>query len=145
MTELGSLEKGKLGELYVLGKLIEKGAMPFLPVADISGVDAVIQKKDGTYVEIQVKTTWVDEMKGYFNVPKLDKDNPPKNLFVVGLIMDEWPPGGKEPEAWIIPAKQYAENSTKNYLGIGTGHSRQEQKIREKLAEYREAWHLLTG
>lgn len=142
MIELGSVEKGKLGELYVFSKLIEKGAMPFLPIADIHGIDAVVRRKDGTYVDIQVKTTWPPEQLGYFNVPKLDKANPPKNLFIVGLIMGN---GQKEPETWIIPVQQYIENSTKKYLGIGTGYSEKERQLRNKLAEYREAWHLLTG
>lgn len=143
MEKIGATEKGKLGELYVFSELIRRGAMPFLPIADISGVDAVIRRKDGTYVEIQIKTTWTEEMKGYFNVPKLDKVNPPKNLFIVGLIMDEELRG--TPETWIIPCQVYIENSTKKYLGIGTGYSTQERQLREKLAQYREAWHLLTG
>ena len=57
MQEIGSVEKGTLGELYVFSKLIEKGAMPFTPIADIHGVDAVVRRKDGRYVEIQIKTT----------------------------------------------------------------------------------------
>jgi hypothetical protein len=60
-------EKGKLGELYVFQKLIENGALPFIPIADVKGIDAVVCKKDGTYVEIQIKATW-GEQSGYFNV-----------------------------------------------------------------------------
>ena len=142
--EIGTAEKGKVGELYVFGKLIEKGAMPFLPIADIAGVDAVVRKKDGTYIEIQVKTTLADEMQGYFNVPKLDKVNPPRDLFIVGLIMSR-EVSGETPETWIFPSRVFAEHMTKKYLGIGTGYSDKERRLREKLAEYREAWHLLTG
>jgi hypothetical protein len=58
-------EKGKLGELYVFQKLIENGALPFIPIADVKGIDAVVCKKDGTYVEIQIKATW-GEQSGYF-------------------------------------------------------------------------------
>ena len=143
--EIGAVEKGKLGELYVFSELIKRGAMPFLPIADVSGIDAVVRKKDGIYVEIQIKTTWTEEMAGYFNVPKLDKVNPPKNLFVVGLIIGEELRGTKEPETWIVPSEVYAENSTKKYLGIGTGATDRERRLREKLAHYCEAWHLLTG
>lgn len=135
--EIGATEKGKLGELYVFRKLIENGAMPFLPIADIRGVDAVVRKKDGSYVEIQIKTTWTEEMKGYFNVPDLVAR---KNYFIVGLIMEE------TPEAWIIPSEVFATLTTeRRQLGLGLGTTEHEKSLREKLAAYREAWHLLTG
>ena len=136
--EIGTTEKGKLGELYVFSKLIEKGAMPFLPIADIGGVDAVVRKIDGTYVEIQVKSTWVKDMAGYFNAPGLVAR---ENLFIVGVNMY----GRETPEIWILPSDVFVEHMTKKYLGIGTGYSDMERELRETLAEYLEAWHLLTG
>ena len=140
---LGSTEKGKLGELYVFAKLIENGAMPFLPVADIRGVDAVVRKKDGTYVEIQVKCTWPPEQAGYFNVRNLvERDS----LLIVGLIM-----GSEPPEAWVLPSKEFInhatlrEEGTVYLLSLGLGGTKLEATRREQLAEYREAWHLLVG
>ena len=144
VIELGSTEKGKLGELYVFAKLIENGAMPFLPIADIRGVDAVVRKKDGTYVEIQIKSTWPPEQAGYFNVRNLvERDS----LFIVGLIMDTKLP----PEAWILPSKEFVkhgtlrEQGTVHLLSLGLGETKLEISRREKLKEYREAWHLLIG
>jgi len=145
--DIESTEKGKVGELYVFGKLIEKGAMPFLPVADTRGVDAVVQKKDRTYVEIQVRATWPPQQAGYINVPDLVTR---KNFFIVGLIyakplgvMDE------KPEVWIIPSEIFEANTTeRRQLGLGClglGTTEHEQNLREKLADYCEAWHLLTG
>jgi hypothetical protein len=140
--EIGTTEKGKLGELYVFSKLIERGAMPFLPIADIRGVDAVVRKKDGTYVEIQVKATWGNQA-GYFNVRNLVER---EGLFIVGLIM------GIEPlEAWILPSKEFVkhatlrEDGTVHLLSLGLGETKLEQSRRKQLAEYRENWALLTG
>ena len=144
--EIGSIEKGKLGELYVFMKLIEGGAMPFIPIADTKGVDAVVRKKDGTYVEIQVKATYPPEQAGYFNVRNLI---PRKNLFIVCLIM-----GIEEiPEAWILPStifvahatKRKVDNKTVHLLSLGLGETKLEQSRREKLAEYREAWQPVSG
>ena len=139
--ELGTAEKGTLGELYVFRKLIEKGAMPFTPIADIRGVDAVVCRKDETYVEIQVKATW-GKQSGYFNVHNLiERDS----LFIAGLIMDKEPP-----EAWIIPSNEFVkhatvrEQGTVHLLSLGLGETKLEKSRREKLAEYQEAWHLLT-
>ena len=137
MEKMGTTEKGKLGELYVFSKLIQKGAMPFLPIADIKGVDAVVRKRDDTYIEIQAKSTWPPEQAGYFNVPDLDVR---KNLFIVCLIM------GEITEAWIIPSEVFAENTGKRrLLSLGLGETKHQLSLREKLADYREAWHLLTG
>ena len=143
--ELGSTEKGKLGELYVFAKLIENGAMPFLPIADIRGVDAVVRKKDGTYVEIQVKATWPPQQVGYYNVRNLMAR---KNLFIVGLAM-----GIERPEAWILPSEIFVEhatvrkvdNETIHLLSLGLGETKLEINRRKQLMEYREAWHLLIG
>lgn len=144
VIELGSTEKGKLGELYVFGKLIENGAMPFLPVADIGGVDAVVRKKDRTYVEIQVKATWPPQQVGYFNVKNLVAR---KNLFIVGLAM-----GIERPEAWIVPSEIFVEhatvrkvdNETTHLLSLGLGETKLEQSRRKKLMKCRENWGLLT-
>jgi hypothetical protein len=142
--EIAPTEKGKLGELYVFSKLIERGAMSFLPLVDVIGVDAVVRKKDGTYVEIQVKATWPPEQAGYINAPDLVIR---KNYFVVGLIYAELPGVTAEPpEAWIIPSDVFAANTTeRRTLGLGLGATKHERNLREKLANYCEAWHLLTG
>ncbi len=146
--KIGPTEKGKVGELYVFRALIERGAMPFLPIADIRGVDAVVRKKDekdGTYVEIQVKATWPPEQAGYFNVKSLIPRN---NLFIVCLIM-----GREIPEAWILPSAIFVNhaimrkggNKTVHLLSLGLGKTKFEQSRREKLAQYCENWSLLTG
>ena len=142
---IGATEKGKLGELYVFRRLIEKGAMPFLPIADIRGVDAVVRKKDGTYVEIQVKATWPPEQAGYFNVTNLVPRN---NLFIVCLIM-----GREIPEAWILPStifvnhatKRKVDNKTVYLLSLSLGETKLERSRREKLTQYHGNWNPLTG
>ncbi|MCK4388389.1 MAG: hypothetical protein KAW00_06405 [Dehalococcoidia bacterium] len=143
--KIGAIEKGKLGELCAFRRLIEGGAMPFLPIADIRGVDAVVRKKDGTYVEIQVKATWPPQQAGYFNVTNLIPRN---NLFIVCLIM-----GRETPEAWILPSVIFVNHATMRKVGnktvyllsLGLGETRLEQSRREKLTQYRENWSLLTG
>ncbi|MFH1015373.1 MAG: hypothetical protein V1771_00035 [Chloroflexota bacterium] len=49
-----STAKGKSVELWVSSELIRRGADIYLPVIDI-GIDAIIRKKDGEYLEIQIK------------------------------------------------------------------------------------------
>ncbi len=61
-----SQQKGKQAEFLVFGELIRRGADLYLPIVDI-GIDAIIKKKDGTYLQIQVKSTEADEQAGCFN------------------------------------------------------------------------------
>jgi hypothetical protein len=144
VMEIGTTEKGKIGELYVFSKLIENGVMPFVPLVDIRGVDAVVRKKDGTYIEIQIKSTWPPEQAGYINVPDLDIR---KGLFIVGLIYANLPGLIKEmPESWIIPSEVFEANTTeRRLLSLGLGDTKNERLLRDKLAVYREAWHLLIS
>jgi hypothetical protein len=145
MEKIGSVEKGKLGELYVFQKIIENGAMPFTPIADIHGIDAVIRKKDGTYVDIQIKTSRTEWSAGWWDIWGLI---PRDNLFFVGVMMTKEPP-----EVWIFPSKVYEQYATKitskGYtfyrLGLDSGKRKYGQELQDKLREYCGAWHLLTG
>ena len=145
---ISSIEKGKLGELYVFSKLIEKGAMPFLPIADVKGIDAVVLRKDGTYVDMQIKTSRSEWSAGWWDIWGLV---PRDNLFIVGVMMTKEPP-----EVWIFPSKVYEQYATKitskGYtfyrLGLDSGERKYGQELQEKLRrDYCGAcaWYLLTG
>lgn len=49
--EIGSTQKGKLGEYYVFWELIKRDFELYIPVIDIE-IDAVMRLEDGTYVLI---------------------------------------------------------------------------------------------
>ena len=145
MTQLGSVEKGKLGELYVFQKIIENGGMPFTPIADIHCIDAVIRKKDGTYVDMQIKTSRSEWSAGWWDIWGLV---PRDNLFFVGVMMTKAPP-----EVWIFPSEVYAQYATKitskGYifyrLGLDSGKRKHGEELQDKLRKYCCAWYLLTG
>jgi len=75
--ELTNSQKGKLAEFLVFRKLVEEGADLYLPAID-TGIDAVIKKKDGIYIEIQVKSTTAKAQAGCFNVYDLEDRDPKK-------------------------------------------------------------------
>lgn len=49
---------GSLTEVLILGKLMEMGEVPLLPVGDNRRYDIVIDR-NGTFIRIQCKTAWI--------------------------------------------------------------------------------------
>jgi hypothetical protein len=43
---------GKRAELYVIGELLKLGVMPYLPVVDVEGIDAVVRIRSGKLLAI---------------------------------------------------------------------------------------------
>ncbi len=141
-------QKGKGAELIVFGKLIRKGVDLYLPVIDI-GIDTIIKKKDGTYLQIQVKSTEASEQAGWFNVWDLELYEG-KGLFIVCVEMSKEPP-----EIWVLPSEVFMEYANvskskegwnKYTLGIDSKDTKHGNELRRNLLkEYYEAWGRLTG
>jgi len=142
-----SQQKGKLAEFLVFGKLIEEGADLYLPVID-TGIDAVVRQKDGTYKEIQVKSTkkgwslaaWVPD-----NLQLL------RRRFIIWVNMSK---SKENPEIWVFPGKIFKDYSTKIGAEQNFTHRRLDLDATRKgddqprcalLKKYRDAWKLLTG
>lgn len=148
--QITSQQKGKLGELWVFGKILEMGINVYIPMVDEEGIDAIIRRKDGSLIEMQVKSTRAEEQAGYFNA----KLEPHKNLFIVCVdlsLLDRAP--SQSPEVWVFPSKVFAdpEYSTRSKDGeyrlplVARSRKHGNRPRKELLQEYREAWKLLTG
>ena len=150
MAQIGTVEKGKVGELYVIRKLLLKGASVFLPVVDTKGIDAIVRKNDGTLLEIQIKTTIAEEQAGWFNVYNVDQHQ--ANRFViVGVDMSHEPP-----DVWIFPARVFIKYSIKATmkdgsilyrLGLESKSRQHSNRVRRDILRprYLNAWHILTS
>ena len=46
---------GKRMEYFVISKMLEQGLDVYIPLIDDFAIDAIIRKKDGSFVEIQIK------------------------------------------------------------------------------------------
>ncbi|MBE9512952.1 MAG: hypothetical protein IMY77_02705 [Chloroflexi bacterium] len=145
--ERTSQQKGKFAEFLVFSKLIEEGADLYLPVID-TGIDAVVRQKDGTYKEIQVKSTekewslaaWVPD-----NLQLL------RRRFIVWVDMSK---SKENPEIWVFPGEIFKDYSTKigaeqNFthrrLDLGGTRRGDDQPRCVLLNKYCDAWRLLTG
>ncbi len=146
--EVTSQQKGRGAEFLVFGELLRKGADLYLPTID-TGIDAIVRRKDGSYLEIQVKSTEADEQAGWFNVCDLEEYED-KKLFIVCVEMSKEPP-----EIWVLPSeifKDYANVSKSKEgwyqyrLGIDSKATKHGNELRRNLLKkYLGAWDLLTG
>lgn len=55
---------GKRMEFYVLGLMLKEGIDLYIPLVDDFGIDAVIRKTDGTFIELQIKARSNDVIFG---------------------------------------------------------------------------------
>lgn len=46
---------GKRMEYFVISKMLEQGLDVYIPLIDDNGIDAVIRKQNGSFVEVQIK------------------------------------------------------------------------------------------
>ena len=46
---------GKRMEYFVISKMLEQGLDVYIPLIDDFAIDAIIRKKDGSFVEVQIK------------------------------------------------------------------------------------------
>ena len=141
-----SQQKGKRAELLVFSELMKEGFDVYLPVVD-KGVDAIIPTKNGTYLEIQIKSTENEEQAGYFNVYDLDK-HPQDRFYIICVDMNEKKSKVKgRPNIWILSAKDFKKYMVSGYrLPIYERSRKHGNEAREKLLQNNfEAWKLLNG
>ena len=146
MERTSQLKKGKSAEFLVFAELLKRDADLYLPIVDI-GIDAIIKKKDGTYLQIQVKSTEADEQAGYFNVDDIN-EHPKENYFIICVDMNkEKSKIEGKPNIWILTAKDFKEYMVAGHrLPIYERSHKHNNEVRcELLKDNFEAWHLLTG
>ena len=150
MASVGSSETGKSGELRVFSEILRRGAIVFMPLADTHGVDAIVRRKDGTLLEVQIKTHSTGYMSNWFDI--YDVDRYETDCFVIiGVNMFVEPS-----ETWIFPAEAFMDYSTRSDVSDGAhvyrldleARSRKHgNRVRREILEphYLNAWHILTG
>ena len=55
---------GKRMEYYVIGKMLKEGLDCYMPLIDDDGIDVVIRKQSGEYIEVQIKARSKDVKDG---------------------------------------------------------------------------------
>jgi hypothetical protein len=100
------LKRGHFGECFAAMQLMLHGFEVYKPLVDDRGIDFIIRKPEGVFLEIQVKS-----ITGYDNIKITRNKFKPSNehlyLVAVQFVKDD-----VEPEMYIIPATRWAKPDT---------------------------------
>lgn len=135
--DIGSAAKGKQGELFIIGKILQKGHEVYLPVID-TGIDFLIDVGDGKYKEIQVKSRDGDPT---FSIKSF---SPRDNFFVICYLRRR-----NEDDIWIVPSRVFKQVgratkiSGRDYIQLSIG--KDGSPVYNKLAKYHGNWGILLS
>ena len=136
--------QGKTAELAVFSALLQRGALPYLPLVDAEGVDAVASVTGSRLVRIQIKAASVSGGKDpkWFQVQNLEVAD---DLFVVCVEA----PNGVVGDMWIFPSvvfDAYANNPASGVrdLDLCGGEKKYGQPLWELLCGFKNRWKLIT-
>lgn len=105
---------GKRMEYYVISKMLEQGLDVYIPLVDDFGIDAVIRKKDRTFVEIQIKARSSDVKFGDAALFSGLTHELRENYYFVFY-------SHRMKRTWILSSKEFIENSVQNKTGKNIG------------------------
>lgn len=136
---------GKRAELYVIGELLKRGVVPYVPVVDV-GLDALVRTPTGKIVELQVKSAGSagGEYPRWFQVPSVE---PRRNFFIIGVEARD----GDLADVWVFPTTvfdKYAGRPPKGSprdLDLDIGARKYGIPLRELLCGFRNRWELITN
>ena len=105
---------GKRMEYFVISKMLEQGLDVYIPLIDDFGIDAVVRKKDGSFVELQIKARSKDVLFGdaalFAAITHEQRDN---YYFVFySHRMDR---------TWILSSQEFVDNAVQNKTGKNKG------------------------
>ena len=139
-------QTGKIAEAYAWMKLLEHGMMPYLPMVDVSGVDVLVETRNGQFAKLQIKSrgssvpdkgqgSYGEQIKGlWWEQNKLAFD-----YLVIVLPKAESP--HIDYETWIVPKTAVQRRLKPGGRGDLTMSVR---LMREEWKEYHEKWDIIS-
>ena len=105
---------GKRMEYNLIGKMLMEGLDVYVPLVDDHGVDAVIKKEDGTFIEVQIKARSSEVADGDAALfSALDHDLRPNYYFV---FYSE-----RLKAMWIMTSEEFLQECVTNKTGKNAG------------------------
>lgn len=105
---------GKRMEYWIAGLMLKEGIDIYMPLIDDNGIDAVVRREDGTFVEIQIKARSKNVVMGDAALFAAITHEYRENYFFVFYSerLDSF---------WIMSSKEFIEESVQNKSGKNVG------------------------
>ena len=109
---------GKRIEYYLIGQMLKEGLDVYLPVVDDKGIDAVVRRPDGSFVEVQIKARSNSVREGDAALfAAIDHDHHRPNYWFVFFSERI----GENGTMWIMSSKEFIAESVQNKSGKNIG------------------------
>jgi len=106
---------GRRIEYWIIGKMLKEGLDVYVPLVDDFGVDAVIRKPDGTFIEVQIKARSKDVVFGnaalFAAIDFLDNR---ENYYFVFY-------SERLDRTWILSSEEFIQEAVQNKSGKNIG------------------------
>lgn len=105
---------GKRIEYWIAGLMLKEGIDVYMPLIDDNGIDAVVRREDGAFVEVQIKARSKDVVMGNAALfAALTHDQRENYYFVFYSERLE--------TFWIMSSEEFIEESVQNKSGKNVG------------------------
>lgn len=105
---------GKRMEYKLVGDMLMEGLDCYLPLVDDHGVDCVIKKSDGTFIEVQIKARSKAVKQGDAALFSAIEHEPQKNFYFVFF-------SERLTTMWIMSSEEFLSECVTNKNGKNTG------------------------
>jgi hypothetical protein len=101
-------------EYYVIGQMLKEGLDVYIPLIDDFGIDAVVRKRDGTFVEVQIKARSSDIVDGDAALFAAITHEPRANYYFIFY-------SARLETTWILSSEEFLRESSLNNSGKNKG------------------------
>ena len=105
---------GKRIEYMLIGKMLMEGLDVYVPLVDDHGVDCVIKKADGTYIEVQIKARSAEVNDGSAALFAAISHEPRKNYYFIFY-------SERMNIMWIMSSEEFLRECYTNKTGKNAG------------------------
>jgi hypothetical protein len=106
---------GRRIEYWIIGKMLKEGLDVYVPLVDDFGIDAVIRKRDNSFVEVQIKARSLDVMFGDASLfAAIDHPKVRPNYYFVFY-------SERLDAMWIMSSEQFIKEAVQNKTGKNAG------------------------
>lgn len=105
---------GKRMEHWIIGRMLKEGLDVYVPIVDDFGIDAIVRRSNGEFIEIQIKARSNDVVLGDIGLFAAITHEERENYFFVFY-------SERLDKTWIMSSKEFIDESNQNKTGNNIG------------------------